>query len=130
MQACLLKMNLISLERQVQPRNQPKGQWSMSNDLTTLNVKIMDKEYKISCPADEEDALKRSARYLNEQMMEIRSTGKVVGVDRVAVMAALNITNELLMGSKNASSTQDVTNRRVKMLNEKIASALPSMGQT
>ena len=102
----------------------------MSNKLTTLNIKIMDKEYKISCPADEEDALKRSAHYLHEQMMEIRSTGKVVGVDRVAVMAALNIANDLLMGNKNASSTQNVTNRRVRMLNEKIASALPTMGQT
>ncbi|MDB2646343.1 cell division protein ZapA [Pseudomonadales bacterium] len=102
----------------------------MSNDPKTLSIKIMDKEYQISCPADEEEALKRSARYLNDQMTEIRSTGKVVGVDRVAVMAALNITNDLLMGSKNASSTQDVTNRRVKMLNEKIANALPTMGQT
>ena len=101
----------------------------MSNDLTTLTIKIMDKEYKISCPAEEEDALKRSARYLNEQMTEIRSTGKVVGVDRVAVMAALNITNDLLTGSKQASSNLDVTNRRIKMLNEKIISALPSAEQ-
>ena len=86
----------------------------------------MGKEYQISCPADEEEALKRSARYLNDQMVEIRSTGKVVGVDRVAVMAALNITNDLLTGSKSASSDQEVTNRRVKMLNEKIANVIPS----
>ncbi len=86
----------------------------------------MDKEYQISCPADEEEALLRSARYLSEQMMEIRSTGKVVGVDRVAVMAALNIANELLRGSKNASSNQDIANRRLKMLNEKISSILPN----
>lgn len=86
----------------------------------------MDKEYQISCPADEEEALLSSARYLSEQMMEIRSTGKVVGVDRVAVMAALNIANELLRGSKNASSNQDIANRRLKMLNEKISSILPN----
>ena len=86
----------------------------------------MDKEYQISCPADEEEALLRSARYLSEQMMEIRSTGKVVGVDRVAVMAALNIANELLRGSKKASSNQDIANRRLKMLNEKISSILPN----
>jgi cell division protein ZapA len=99
----------------------------MSNDVTTLSIKIMDKEYQISCPADEEEALKRSARYLNEQMVEIRSTGKVVGVDRVAVMAALNIANDLLTGSKSTSSDQEVTNRRVRMLNEKIANAVPSV---
>ena len=98
----------------------------MSNDVKTLSINIMDKEYQISCPADEEEALLRSARYLSEQMMEIRSTGKVVGVDRVAVMAALNIANELLRGSKNASSNQDVANRRLKMLNEKISSILPN----
>ena len=98
----------------------------MSNDVTTLSIKIMGKEYQISCPADEEEALKRSARYLNDQMVEIRSTGKVVGVDRVAVMAALNITNDLLTGSKSASSDQEVTNRRVRMLNEKIANVIPS----
>ena len=98
----------------------------MSNDVKTLRINIMDKEYQISCPADEEEALLRSARYLSEQMMEIRSTGKVVGVDRVAVMAALNIANELLRGSKNASSNQDIANRRLKMLNEKISSILPN----
>jgi len=98
----------------------------MSNDVKTLSINIMDKEYQISCPADEEEALLRSARYLSEQMMEIRSTGKVVGVDRVAVMAALNIANELLRGSKNASSNQDIANRRLKMLNEKIISILPN----
>jgi cell division protein ZapA len=98
----------------------------MSNDVKTLSINIMDKEYQISCPADEEEALLRSARYLSEQMMEIRSTGKVVGVDRVAVMAALNIANELLRGSKNASSNQDIANRRLKVLNEKISSILPN----
>ena len=98
----------------------------MSNAVKTLSINIMDKEYQISCPADEEEALLRSARYLSEQMMEIRSTGKVVGVDRVAVMAALNIANELLRGSKNASSNQDIANRRLKMLNEKISSILPN----
>ena len=78
----------------------------MSNDIKTLSVNIMDKEYQISCPADEEDALKRSARYLNEQMLEIRSTGKVVGVDRVAVMAALNITNDFLSVDREHQNSQ------------------------
>lgn len=98
----------------------------MSNKVKTLSIRIMDKEYQISCPADEEDALLRSARYLNDQMMEIRATGKVVGVDRVAVMAALNISNDLLKNGEAASSNQDIANRRIQMLNEKIASFLPS----
>ena len=62
----------------------------------TVTVHIMDKEYCISCPAEERSNLENAARYLDRKMREIRSSGKVIGADRVAVMAALNITHELL----------------------------------
>lgn len=61
----------------------------------TLNVRILDKEYCINCPAEERTNLQNAARYLDDKMREIRSSGKVVGVDRIAVMAALNISHEL-----------------------------------
>ena len=63
---------------------------------TTVSVKILEKEYQVACPDDEVDALTASARYLDKQMTEIRDTGKVFGLDRIAVMAALNIANEFL----------------------------------
>ena len=62
----------------------------------TVNVHILDKDYCISCPPSEKDRLEESARYLHRKMREIRSTGKVIGTERIAVMAALNIAHELL----------------------------------
>lgn len=62
----------------------------------TVTVHIMDKEYCIACPPEERSNLEGAARYLDRKMREIRSSGKVIGADRIAVMAALNITHDLL----------------------------------
>ena len=62
----------------------------------TVSVDILDKEYQVACPPDEEAALTRAAGYLDQHMRDIRSTGKVIGLERVAIMAALNISHELL----------------------------------
>ncbi len=65
-----------------------------------VSVKILEKEYQISCPADERKSLIDSAEMLNAKMREIRDSGKVVGLDRIAVMAALNMASELI-GARN-----------------------------
>ena len=62
----------------------------------TVSVDILEKEYQVACPPDEEMALTQAARYLDQHMRDIRSTGKVMGLERVAIMAALNISHELL----------------------------------
>ncbi|MDH5592316.1 MAG: cell division protein ZapA, partial [Gammaproteobacteria bacterium] len=59
-----------------------------------VSVSILGKEYQIACPEEEKDALLSSAQLLHKNMEQIRSTGKVVGLDRIAVMAALNLANE------------------------------------
>ena len=61
----------------------------------TVTVRIMDKDYHIACPASESANLERAAEYLDKKMRDIRRTGKVVGAERIAVMATLNITHEL-----------------------------------
>ena len=66
----------------------------MKEPPTQVNIKILEKEYQISCPASERAALLDSAEMLNRKMREIRDTGKVIGLDRIAVMAALNMANE------------------------------------
>ena len=63
---------------------------------TTVTVHIMDKDYCIACPPEERSHLENAARYLDSKMRGIRSSGKVIGADRIAVMAALNITHDLL----------------------------------
>ncbi|MBL4583024.1 MAG: cell division protein ZapA [Pseudomonadales bacterium] len=72
----------------------------MSNSPITLTVNILDRDYQVSCPPSEQQALIQSARYLDEKMREIRSKGSVVGTDRIAVMAALNTSYELLDSSE------------------------------
>ncbi len=69
----------------------------MSDEETsTINVTILDKEYQVKCLADEVDALRKSARYLDQKMREMRSKSSVIGLERIAVMASLNIANDLL----------------------------------
>ena len=66
------------------------------SDTNPVKVNILEKEYQVACPPDEEMALTQAARYLDQHMRDIRSTGKVMGLERVAIMAALNISHELL----------------------------------
>ncbi len=61
-----------------------------------IKVQILGKEYPIACPDEEQHELLIAARYLDEKMREIRSNGRVIGAERIAVMAALNITHELI----------------------------------
>ncbi|MGO2515908.1 MAG: cell division protein ZapA, partial [Corynebacterium variabile] len=61
----------------------------------SVTVQILDKEYSIICPQEERSNLVSAARYLDGKMREIRSSGKVIGADRIAVMAALNIPSSL-----------------------------------
>ncbi len=68
-----------------------------------LDVNIMGREFRVACPADEEASLLMSVDYLDRKMREIRDAGKIIGIERIAIMAALNITHELL-SSKGGSS--------------------------
>ena len=90
----------------------------------TVTVRILEKEYFVSCPQDERADLLDSAEYLNKKMREIRDTGKVVGADRIAVMAALNMANELLRLRKLDAELQGAVSGRVKNMRERIETAL------
>ena len=96
----------------------------MSNDTTPVVVKIMDNEYRIACPPEEREALQSAAAYLSNKMREIRETGKILGVERIAVMAALNISHELLKSNRENKGLGDFSNNRVQQLLDKIDMAL------
>ena len=96
----------------------------MANDVTTISVTILDKDYQVSCPVDEVDALTASARYLDRQMAEIRESGKVLGSDRIAVMAALNIANEFLNNRESLEVTKDLLDNSLIDLTERVCQAL------
>jgi cell division protein ZapA len=88
-----------------------------------VTVRILEKEYFVSCPQEERADLLDSAEYLNKKMREIRDSGKVVGADRIAVMAALNMASELLRMRRNEGEMNAVTGR-VKHMRERVESAL------
>ena len=90
----------------------------------TVTVHILDKEYCIACPADERANLESAARYLDGKMREIRSGGKVICADRIAVMAALNITHDLLHKQQRLDQEADSTRAKVRDLLERVDGAL------
>ena len=91
---------------------------------TAVTVRILDKEYFVACPPDERPDLLDSAEYLNKKMREIRDTGKVVGADRIAVIAALNMANELLRLRKQETELQGAVTGKVKQMRERVEGAL------
>jgi len=90
----------------------------------TVTVQILDKEYCIACPADERANLESAARYLDGKMREIRSSGKVIGADRVAVMAALNITHDLLHKQQHLDQQASSTREHLRTLLGRVDNAL------
>jgi len=97
----------------------------MSEDrISRVSVRLLDREYQVACPMDERSDLLDSAEYLDGKMREIRDTGKVVGLDRIAVIAALNIANELIKQRKNGSVVEGDLGARLKTLRERVESAL------
>ena len=95
----------------------------MSSDSGAIKIHILDKEYLVACPAGEKDALLASARHLSSKMSEIRETGKVVGMDRIAVMAGLNIAHEAIE-SGASMEVSDAFAKRLNQLNTQIEDVL------
>jgi cell division protein ZapA len=95
----------------------------MSQPLTVI-LHILDKEYRISCPPEERNNLEQAARHLDNKMREIRNSGKVIGVDRIAVMAALNISHEMLTGSHRQDSALNDQQRQINDLVAQLDQAL------
>lgn len=95
------------------------------NDRTArVSIRILEKEYQVACPIEERTDLLDAAEYLNGKMREIRDNGSVLGLDRIAVMAALNLANELLK-IKRAGADVDVDMvDRMRHLRERVESAI------
>ena len=101
----------------------------MAEDNKTLTVSIAGKDYQVACPAGEEDSLREAAQYLHNSMESIRSSGRVVGLDRVAVMAALNISNELLQSKQQRDAEQAKVATTVQKLSDRVADAVSANKQ-
>jgi cell division protein ZapA len=96
----------------------------MSERIVRVSVRILEKEYQVACPVEERADLLDSAEYLNARMREIRDGGQVIGLDRIAVMAALNIANELLKVRQTETALGNDVGVRLRNLRERVESAL------
>lgn len=96
----------------------------MNETAQTISISILDKEYQISCPEDEVDALMESAAYLDQKMREIKKNSNVYGLDRIAIMAALNITNDLLSESSQTNTVSVDHTDNIKLLAGKVDHAI------
>lgn len=101
----------------------------MSDLFARVTIRILEKEYHVACPAEEQADLMASAELLNRKMREIRDSGKVVGLDRVAVMAALNLANELLKARSEDEELKNIVGLRIKTMRERLDSALGPVKQ-
>ena len=89
-------------------------------DSSTITVTILDREFRVSCPPEEQQHLIDSAEFLDQRMREIRDTGRVIGVDRIAMMAALNLTSELLSHENVNEEANQATNQAIDRMSDKI----------
>ena len=96
----------------------------MTEMFAHVNVKILEKEYEVACPANERTDLLDSAEMLNSKMREIRDGGKVAGLDRIAVMAALNLANDLLKARDQGEVLESAAKERLQAMRERVETAL------
>ncbi len=98
-------------------------------DTKAIAIRLLDKEYRIGCPEGEEEQLLATGRFLDKRMKEIRTSGKVIGTERIAVMAALNLAHELLTSQQHQGEHADAAAQRVRGLRDKIEAALNESAQ-
>jgi cell division protein ZapA len=92
--------------------------------ISRVSVRLLDRDYQVACPVEERSDLLDSAEYLDGKMREIRDSGKVVGLERIAVMAALNLANELIKQRKQGTVVEGDLGARLRSLRERVETAL------
>ena len=93
------------------------------SEVKGLDVSIMGREFRVACPEGEQEELLAAVAYLDRKMREIRDSGKVIGVERIAIMAALNIAHELLTMRAGGFDIGDFK-RRIAAMQEQLDQAL------
>ncbi|MCH7536283.1 MAG: cell division protein ZapA [Proteobacteria bacterium] len=101
----------------------------MTDQHAHVSVRILDKEYQVACPADERTDLLDSAEILNARMREIRDGGNIVGLDRIAVMAALNMANDLIHAQARDQALDGDFSERLKLISDRVDNVLSDTRQ-
>lgn len=101
----------------------------MTEGSVPVTVTILDKEFRVACKENEQSSLFASADLLSQRMREVRDSGKVYGSDRIAIIAALNLTHELLHQRNQQGDAHNAMTERIKGLQEKIEGSLQKTQQ-
>lgn len=91
----------------------------MSSTSEPVSVRLLDREYTVGCTPEQRDGLLDAARLLDTRMREIRGTNRMAAVDRIAVLAALNLAHELLQSRRDGERDQELA-RSLGRLNERL----------
>jgi len=95
------------------------------NTGNTMDVNIMGREFRVTCPDEERKGLLEAVTYLDKKMREIRDSGKIVGSERIAIMAALNITHELLTTRNREGFDMEEFKRRIDCMQAALDAVMP-----
>ena len=95
----------------------------------SVTLTILEKEYRIACQANEKESLTASAKLLNKRLEDIKKSGSVIGAEKIAVMAALNLSHELLTGESLVNEYNDIE-ERIDGLSEKIQNTINAIDST
>jgi cell division protein ZapA len=96
----------------------------MSSTKNTLDIKILDRELRVACPVEEREELLDAATYLDKKMADIRDAGKIATFERIALMAALNITHELLTTKVGVGFNVAEFKRRIESMQAAVDASL------
>lgn len=100
----------------------------MGEPYAQVSVRILDKDYQVACPANERTDLLDSAEILDNKMREIRDSGRIVGLDRIAVMAALNMAHDLMHAQERSKAIEGDIDR-IKLISDRVDSVLSGTQQ-
>ena len=98
-------------------------------DAQPISISILDKDYKVACPPGEQSALLESAKFLDSKMREVRDSGNIIGSERIAVITALNMANDLLRSNNVDKELGKELPPRLKDLESKISRVLEQARQ-
>lgn len=98
----------------------------MASANTQVTVRILERDYQVACPPEEREALLNAADYLSKEMAEIRDSGRVVGMERIAVMVALNLAHQYLDADSGRSDISEEATRRIAKLRLDVDELLPA----
>lgn len=100
----------------------------MGDAIETIPVVILGKEYKVRCPSGEQRRLQRVAQFVDQSMREVQESGAALGTDRVAVLTALNIANELFQIQMDQEETEQEASRRTSRMLEQVRELIDEAG--